>query len=743
MAEYVFDNVDGSSGNIFLDSNQIFSTGDVVRVLGYYEAGDGGAALWKYFGASAPTSHNAYVSTTDSMMDPHYFELASGQFINAKMFGATGDGTSDDTTAVNKLLSYTDELYFSKGIYVVTGLSNYHFGKRLWGPGVVRATNTWQTEYFGNTSAIGTKDGRAYPIDTHGGLIIGGSGPTPNGVLLRASNEGIAEAMCTRTGGTTQLQIYTNAVRGWGTRDTSNTSKLNLESSTAGYPNLNDHVYPQDYIWIRNRHTQIDPSLSSETEVDASNGLYRIASISTSDPSITVKHTSGTTTPVLFPSTDPSNNHKGMYWTSYFHAEFIGNYVPTGGNNGVFTRSSGDLLENWGHDHNVIINGTRYEVTNVTSTTLEIANGPTSSMNDISVTFRWMDGEEYLSLLRQQAGSANIEMIMSNFLRPDFAGMRIGATGAGSNDYNYYLDYHILGEAASDDPFDFYSDYAETNMHGQRFTYMTFKDSHVGIHNRNPKAPLHIKRYYEGIQGNDDIRKELARFDVQYEPGVYSQSEEEEGPTEPNPAGERKLAIVTRNNFLAPGIQGSHPGADPTTSGVQICLQPDDGDIHFGSWDEVSSGYRFEFAGDVKIDGNLTATGVYATTGGGTSVVVDTNGVLARDTSSIRYKRDVQPLDDDSAAKLWNLEPVTYKSKLPNDDQGATFLGFIAEDVAKVDPRLVIWSQPDPETGEIVPDAVRYDRVCVLMLAALKRERESQRMLIQRLEALEARVAAL
>lgn len=37
MAEYVFDNVDGSSGNIFLDSNQIFSTGDVVRVLGYYE----------------------------------------------------------------------------------------------------------------------------------------------------------------------------------------------------------------------------------------------------------------------------------------------------------------------------------------------------------------------------------------------------------------------------------------------------------------------------------------------------------------------------------------------------------------------------------------------------------------------------------------------------------------------------------------------------------------------------------
>lgn len=146
---------------------------------------------------------------------------------------------------------------------------------------------------------------------------------------------------------------------------------------------------------------------------------------------------------------------------------------------------------------------------------------------------------------------------------------------------------------------------------------------------------------------------------------------------------------------------------------------------------------------------------------------------LLRSTSSLAYKRDVEPLQEEYANKVLDLQPIWYRSKASNDNPDWSWYGLGAEDVAKVDPRLVQWGYQDDdfdlvetvrvetierkvetevdgrtvvetvpheiktvsqervlkEGAQLKPDGVMYDRVAVLLLDVVKR--------------LEARVAEL
>jgi Chaperone of endosialidase len=126
------------------------------------------------------------------------------------------------------------------------------------------------------------------------------------------------------------------------------------------------------------------------------------------------------------------------------------------------------------------------------------------------------------------------------------------------------------------------------------------------------------------------------------------------------------------------------------------------------------------------------------------SVVVDTNGQLGTVASSRRFKRDIQPMDKTSEAIL-SFKPVTFHYK--NDPAGAgPQFGLVAEDVAKVDPDLVVRDK----NGEIY--TVRYDAVNAMLLNeflkehrmvqeqqaeidVLKAELKQQRALIQKVSA--------
>lgn len=134
-----------------------------------------------------------------------------------------------------------------------------------------------------------------------------------------------------------------------------------------------------------------------------------------------------------------------------------------------------------------------------------------------------------------------------------------------------------------------------------------------------------------------------------------------------------------------------------------------------------------------------TAAGANAFLHSGTSPA----NLLMRSTSSSRYKRDVEDVSSKVAHNLLNARPVWYRSKASGDNPAWSWYGFVAEELAEIDPRLVHWAYADEDLEDVVeavphlddkgqlvsrlttfrkpkagaklkPDGVQYDRLAVL-----------------------------
>ena len=125
-----------------------------------------------------------------------------------------------------------------------------------------------------------------------------------------------------------------------------------------------------------------------------------------------------------------------------------------------------------------------------------------------------------------------------------------------------------------------------------------------------------------------------------------------------------------------------------------ICIGHNGGDVSNTTW--ISNIY-----------GVTTQSGLAA------SVVVSNNGQLGTVASSERFKKDIATMEKASDAIL-SLRPVTFHYK--TDTKGTPQFGLIAEEVAKVNPALVL---PDKE-GK--PFTVRYDAVNAMLLNEFLKE---------------------
>jgi predicted ribosome quality control (RQC) complex YloA/Tae2 family protein len=94
-------------------------------------------------------------------------------------------------------------------------------------------------------------------------------------------------------------------------------------------------------------------------------------------------------------------------------------------------------------------------------------------------------------------------------------------------------------------------------------------------------------------------------------------------------------------------------------------------------------------------------------------VVVSADGQLGTVASSERFKKDIATMDKASEA-IMSLRPVTFHYR--TDSKGTPQFGLIAEEVAKVNPALVL---PDKE-GK--PYTVRYDAVNAMLLNEFLKE---------------------
>jgi hypothetical protein len=126
-------------------------------------------------------------------------------------------------------------------------------------------------------------------------------------------------------------------------------------------------------------------------------------------------------------------------------------------------------------------------------------------------------------------------------------------------------------------------------------------------------------------------------------------------------------------------------------------------------------------AGTTRIGtaGKQTATfiagirGTATANGNAVPVVIDSAGQLGTVSSSRRFKDDVRPMDNSSEAIL-GLKPVTFRYK--NDTQNIAQFGLIAEEVATINPDLVVRN----DNGEM--DTARYDAVNAMSLNEFLKE---------------------
>jgi hypothetical protein len=114
---------------------------------------------------------------------------------------------------------------------------------------------------------------------------------------------------------------------------------------------------------------------------------------------------------------------------------------------------------------------------------------------------------------------------------------------------------------------------------------------------------------------------------------------------------------------------------------------------------------------------NINSTTV---SGGGTDLVtVDlTTGLLGHLSSSRRYKEDIRPMNKSSEV-VYRLKPVTYRYKKDIDRTQSPAFGLIAEEVAQVNPNLVV------RNSQGQPESVHYEMVNAMLLNEFLKEHKT------------------
>jgi Chaperone of endosialidase len=189
-------------------------------------------------------------------------------------------------------------------------------------------------------------------------------------------------------------------------------------------------------------------------------------------------------------------------------------------------------------------------------------------------------------------------------------------------------------------------------------------------------------------------------------------------------------ANANENTAIGAGALGVNTsGFRNTAVGIQALQNNTTGDYNIGiglfAGQNVSTASNVYCIGAAGQDVNNTTWignvyGVTTQSGFNAPVIVSDHGQLGTVASSERFKKDIVTMDKSSEAIL-SLRPVTFHYK--TDAKGIPQFGLIAEEVAKVNPALVL---PDKE-GK--PYTVRYDQVNAMLLNEfLKEHRKVQEL---------------
>jgi hypothetical protein len=181
--------------------------------------------------------------------------------------------------------------------------------------------------------------------------------------------------------------------------------------------------------------------------------------------------------------------------------------------------------------------------------------------------------------------------------------------------------------------------------------------------------------------------------------------------------GNRALQNQTGTGFnTAVGYQalrtvttGSNNTALGASAGIQI--DTESGNVCVGAGVSTSLG-----------ENNFTRIRNIGTTpiGAGINVVIANtgglgDGALGYPSSSRRYKEEIKPVDK-ASEKLFALQPVSFRTKVNTGAANVKLYGLIAEDVAMVDPDLVVFN------ADGQPETLRFDSINAMLLNEFLKE---------------------
>jgi len=182
------------------------------------------------------------------------------------------------------------------------------------------------------------------------------------------------------------------------------------------------------------------------------------------------------------------------------------------------------------------------------------------------------------------------------------------------------------------------------------------------------------------------------------------------------PSSGNALSVLGQPNSFTQIITGSSTSGQ--SFGMQLNAGTNSSDTALAVKNQASSSTFFNVRGDGAVQFPLIST-----TASAANAFIDNanSNNLLRSTSSIRYKQDVHTLD--VANEVLKLRPIRYRSKAAADDPKLWWYGLIAEEVAKVDPRLIFTD------AQGRPDGVQYDRIGVLTLGVVQRQQRELQLL--------------
>jgi Chaperone of endosialidase len=184
-----------------------------------------------------------------------------------------------------------------------------------------------------------------------------------------------------------------------------------------------------------------------------------------------------------------------------------------------------------------------------------------------------------------------------------------------------------------------------------------------------------------------------------------------------NTTGDGNVAIgvsALRNNNASENVAIGHNAGLNMTEGSHTVL------IGTSAGANIQKAFNVICIGEAAGGANVSGTcfignivGITTQHNDAVPVVIDSAGQLGTASSSRRYKTDIKTMDKASESIL-ALKPVSFRYKIHKDTTPQ--FGLIAEDVAEVNPSLVIYD------ADGKPYTVRYDAVNAMLLNEFLKE---------------------